>query len=128
MLWQLKRLSNGEELTKPGELPEDWGPIFGLSNIKDRLNDLSWLGPSYSDLGWFEVEGELPEPPAEATKADLMWEKAKAILKDTDYLMLVDAPINAEQRASWQEYRKKLRNIREQTGFPDNIVWPDEPR
>lgn len=79
-------------------------------------------------MGWVEVEGELPPMPEEATPSELMWEKAKAELRDTDWLMLLDAPITVEKRTEWKEYRKKLRAIREQEGFPDNVVWPSEPK
>jgi len=27
----------------------------------------------------------------------------------------------------WQTYRQALRDITEQTGFPENIEWPQEP-
>ncbi|MAN61357.1 MAG: hypothetical protein CMI60_05345 [Parvibaculum sp.] len=128
MLWQLKRLSDGKPLNEPGDLPEDWGPIFGLHGVIDKLGDLSWLGPSYSDMGWVEVEGELPPMPEEATPSELLWEEAKAELRNTDWLMLLDAPITVEKRTEWKEYRKKLRAIREQKGFPDNVVWPSEPK
>ena len=128
MLWQLTRLSDGKPLSEPGELPEDWGPIFGLHGIKDRLGDLSWLGLKYSDMGWLEVEGELPPMPEEATPSELMWEKAKAQLRETDWLMLLDAPITVEKRAEWKKYRQQLRAIRDQKGFPDNVIWPSEPK
>lgn len=128
MLWQLKKLSTGEPLSEAGKLPEDWGPIFGLSGFKDRLGDLSWLGPKYVDMGWVQVEGELPPPPKEATPAELLWEKAKAELRNTDWLMLPDAPITLEKKIAWKEYRKNLRNIRDQKGFPDNVIWPSEPK
>jgi hypothetical protein len=128
MLWQLKKLSSGKPLNEPGKLPENWGPIFGLHNIKDKLSDLSWLGESYADMGWFEVEGELPSPPPKSTPSDLAWEKAKAALRATDWLMLPDISMTVEKQLAWREYRKQLRNIRKQKGFPDEIDWPSEPK
>ena len=53
MLWQLKNLSTNEALGAPQELPENWGPIFGLSGVKDKLGDLAWVG--LPDQGWFET-------------------------------------------------------------------------
>jgi len=36
-LWQLKNLSTNEALNEPQRLPENWGPIFGMAGIQDRL-------------------------------------------------------------------------------------------
>ncbi len=124
MMWQLKRLSTGEALSEPGPLPNNWGPIFGMPGIKDRLGDLSWLGDSYADQGWVEVEGDIEQI---ASEADLVWEKAKQMLRDSDWSVLPDVPMYNENRQQWIEYRKQLRDIRLQTGFPKNIIWPSKP-
>lgn len=124
MMWQLKRLSTGEALSEPGPLPNNWGPIFGMSGIKERLGDLSWLGDSYADQGWIEVEGDVKQTSSEA---DLAWEKAKQMLRDSDWSVLPDVPMYNENRQQWIEYRKQLRDIRLQSGFPKNIVWPSKP-
>ena len=55
MLWQLRKLSTNEALSKPGPLPNNWGPIFGLHGFQEKLDDLSWLGSAYADQGWFEL-------------------------------------------------------------------------
>lgn len=125
-LWQLKKLSTGEALNEPQPLPENWGPIFGLHGFADRLGDLSWLGEAYNDQGWVQV-GEAPPPPAEATKAQLEWDRAKQMLQESDWSMLPDVPMTAGDKAAWIEYRRGLREIRLQAGFPDNIVWPTRP-
>lgn len=125
-LWQLKKLSTGEPQSEPQRLPENWGPIFGLHGFEDRLGDLSWLGEDYADLGWFVV-GEEAEP-AVATAADLEWERAKQLLRDSDWSVLPDVPMTAGERDSWIEYRRALREIRLQAGFPTEIVWPAAPQ
>lgn len=123
-LWQLKRLSDGESLSEPQALPENWGPVFGLANCEDRLHDLSWIGPEHVDTGWFVV-GDAPIVP-EATPADLLWQEAKDRLRDCDWTMLPDVPMTREKRAEWEEYRKFLREIRMRPDFP-NITIPPEP-
>jgi hypothetical protein len=42
-MWQLKRLSTGEALNEPQDLPDNWKNISSLKGSIDRLNDL--LGP-----------------------------------------------------------------------------------
>ena len=125
-LWQLKKLSTNEALNAPQKLPENWGPIFGLAGIQDQLGDLSWLGEAYADQGWVVV-GDAPAAPAPSTEAELAWEKAKQMLRESDWSMLSDVPMTAGNKALWIEYRRALREVRLQSGFPSNIQWPAKP-
>ena len=126
MLWQLIRLSTNQPLNEPQRLPENWGPIFGLENFKDRIGDLSWLGNEYVDLGWV-IAGELPPEPVPASKAEIEWDRALGLLAASDWAMLPDVPMTAGNKALWVEYRRALREIKLQSEFPDNITWPVRP-
>lgn len=123
-MWQLKKLSTGEALNEPQKLPENWGSIFGMGGIKDRLGNLSWLGDAYVDQGWFEVGEETPATltadEANATIAQRLKDTAWAVAED-------DLTITRGQRADWMAFRQALRNIPLQPGFPVNIVWPSQP-
>ena len=125
-MWQLKNLKTGAALNEPQKLPENWGPIFGMSGVTDRIGDLSWLGQAYADLGWVVV-GEAPADPAQATTADLAWDRAKKMLAESDWSMLPDVPMTVGEKSGWIAYRKALREIRLQAGFPNNIQWPAKP-
>lgn len=123
-MWQLKKLSTGEALNEPQKLPENWGSIFGMEGVKDRLGDLSWLGDAYNDQGWFAV-GE--ETPAGLT-AEEVRTTIEQILKNTAWAVAEDdRAITKGQRADWMAFRQALRDIPLQSGFPTNIVWPTEP-
>jgi hypothetical protein len=78
-------------------------------------------------MGWFEVEEYEPEEPAQATPEELAWERAKKLLNESDWTMLLDAPLKAQERKMYEEYRKDLRNIKDQRDFPHNIKWPVKP-
>lgn len=99
-----------------------------MSGIADQLGDLSWLGDAYTDLGWVIV-GEAPPTvvPAQATTAELAWDRAKQMLRDSDWAVLPDVPMANAQKSAWLAYRKALREVRLQAGFPDNIQWPKAP-
>jgi len=125
-LWQLKKLSSGETLNEPQRLPENWGPIFGLAGFIDKIGDLSWLGDAYNDTGWVIV-GDAPALPTASTKAELEWERAKQLLRESDWSVLPDVPLLDFQRTAWIEYRRALRDIRLQSGFPNDIQWPNSP-
>jgi hypothetical protein len=124
MLWQLKKLSTGETLNAPQSLPENWGPIFGMGGIKDRLGDLSWLGDAYADQGWFEVGEETTVP----MTADEVNATIEQWLRNTAWAVASDdLTITRGQRADWMAFRQALRDIPLQAGFPTDIVWPTEP-
>ena len=125
-LWQLKKLSSGEALNEPQKLPENWGPIFGLSGFIDKIGDLSWLGDAYNDTGWVIV-GDAPPDPVTSTKAELEWGRAKQLLRESDWAVLPDVPMTSGTRALWIEYRRGVREIRLQAGFPNDIQWPKAP-
>jgi hypothetical protein len=46
------------------------------------------------------------------------------MLKDSDWTQVADAPVDT---AVWATYRKELRDISAQVGFPWTIVWPVKP-
>ena len=126
-MWQLKKLSTNEALNEAGPLPSNWGPIFGMEGMRDRIGDLSWLGEAYKDTGWVEVEGVVAVM-AEATPEWIAWNEAKTMLANSDWSMLSDIPMTVSEKQSWIEYRRELRNLRDQSGFPHDILWPNEPK
>lgn len=49
------------------------------------------------------------------------------LLEVCDWTTLPDAPITAEERQEWLEYRQKLRDLPETTTDPKNPDWPEPP-
>ena len=113
-------------LTEPQTLPENWGPVFGLANLEDKLSDLSWIGPEHADTGWFHV-GDEPPPPEPASREDLIRQEAWDRLRECDYRVLPDEPITAGKRAEWIEYRRELRRVHASTSFSGNFEMPTPP-
>ena len=62
----------------------------------------------------------------EILSLDVRLERNK-ILSDTDHLIQSDYPISDEKKQEIKVYRQALRDIPQQDGFPENIVWPDKP-
>ena len=62
----------------------------------------------------------------EVLSLDVRLERNK-ILSDTDHLIQSDYPISDEKKQEIKVYRQALRDIPQQDGFPENIVWPDKP-
>lgn len=52
-------------------------------------------------------------------------EERNYLLKSSDWTQLDDVP--EKIKSEWGKYRQKLRDITSQTGFPENVLWPEEP-
>jgi hypothetical protein len=115
-----------EPLTEPQTLPENWGPVFGLANLEDKLGDLAWIGPEHEGTGWFHV-GEKPPPPEPASREDLIRQEVWDRLRESDWRMLPDEPISAGSRAAWVEYRRELRRVHQTKNFPLGFEIPSAP-
>lgn len=70
---------------------------------------------------------EIPAPTTEEVAAQVRSQR-DAMIAETDYLMMSDYPISAEDKALVETYRQALRDIPEQEGFPSNIQWPVAPQ
>lgn len=46
------------------------------------------------------------------------------ILIASDWTQIDDAPVD---KAAWATYRQELRDIPEQLGFPEDVIWPTPP-
>ena len=46
------------------------------------------------------------------------------LLAASDWTQVADAPVD---QVAWADYRKALRDITSQDGFPENVVWPAQP-
>lgn len=46
------------------------------------------------------------------------------MLAASDWTQIPDAPVDA---AAWAEYRQALRDVPEQEGFPETVIWPEAP-
>ncbi len=51
--------------------------------------------------------------------------KREELLLQSDWTQLGDVPL--ANKANWQVYRQALRDITEQAGYPNTIVWPTSP-
>jgi len=47
-----------------------------------------------------------------------------AKLSATDWTQVADTTAD---KTAWATYRQALRNVPTQSGFPNNVVWPDAP-
>lgn len=58
-----------------------------------------------------------------ADKAKDARDRRNALLSASDWTQLPNAPLSAEEKARWEQYRQHLRDIPKQSGFPTVIDW-----
>jgi hypothetical protein len=49
------------------------------------------------------------------------------LLSTSDWTQIPNNPLTVEKQSEWAVYRKNLRDITTQSGFPLNVVWPVAP-
>lgn len=69
--------------------------------------------------------GGIPRELTELEKAEFVRAKRDAMLRDSDFAVLPDSPVPETKKEAWRIYRQALRDVPEQEGFPDNVVWPE---
>jgi hypothetical protein len=120
--WQLKRLSTGEALNEPQDLPDNWKNISSLKGSIDRLNDLAWAG--HPDMGWFEVD--VPDPVVDIQK--VVDDQIAHFLMETAPMVAMDnISMTKAKRQEWMDYRKKLQEIPLNPDYPNEVFWPTRP-
>ena len=92
-------------------------------------------GDSYEGLTWLS-EGDAPtqqelDDAWPYVRDDLAWGRVRAErdrrLSDCDWTQVADAPLTAEVKQAWADYRQALRDIPQEQDDPDSIVWPETP-
>lgn len=89
------------------------------ANYRDDLEqDLKGNKEKYKQ--WLEVAKETEYNEL----ASAIRKQRNNILNETDKYLIDDYPISEEQKEKYKNYRKALRDITEQLGFPYEVSWP----
>lgn len=114
---------NAELLTADGYLPvvvieeaTTEKPIIKYREVNGQIEQYAEAAPVPA----------VPEPTAEQQEMQIRSQR-NSLLSLSDWTQLADAPLTAEQKQEWAEYRQALRDVPEQAGFPENVVWPSTP-
>ena len=54
-------------------------------------------------------------------------DRRNQLLNESDWAVVPDSALSDEDKALWIAYRKALRDVPSQDGFPDSINWPNKP-
>lgn len=73
----------------------------------------------------YPILAPYPEPTVDEL-SKIMRDHRNNLLKNSDWTQMPDIPHTTKDL--WQPYRQALRDVPQQLGFPDNIVWPTQPQ
>jgi len=72
------------------------------------------------------VEAEVARLIAEQPKKEVRNQRDR-LLTESDWVTIRATDTGNPVPTEWVDYRQALRDITEQTGFPEEIEWPQEP-
>lgn len=124
------------------------GQIIECGQVQDEVIDLIKppmgatliRGVSISDPSMHVWDGQQAQPlpprpsflhefdyPSKTWKmsAGAVRTKRDKLLAECDWTQLPDVPL--ETKDAWAAYRQALRDLTDQGGFPDGVIWPVEP-
>jgi hypothetical protein len=77
-----------------------------------------------SNEDYFHALVNKSEEEKQISKENEIRARRDTALKDCDYTMLPDAGVTEKQLEKFLQYRQALRDVPQQPGFPDNVIWP----
>jgi hypothetical protein len=130
----------------PGRVPDEHdillrddgatpGPYIFTPDTYEPLFEYANDGPVYRyKISDGAVAAKTPEEiadEAEAVRLAALPNKVRSqrnMLLDAADKMLFDwRPMAEEKRQEWREYMQELRDLTDQPGFPESVVWPEKP-
>lgn len=94
--------------------------IFGYDQDQQDL-----IAEAEADADMVDITGSWP-PAVDPSSIKSAKARAQrdALLAQSDWTQVADAPVD---QAAWSAYRQALRDVPQQSGFPDNVIWPTKP-
>jgi len=100
-----------------------------FENLGSGVEIVSWntakLGaePTFAQLDSLVTDAEIES----CQKWKIIRNERDKLLKESDYLILADAPVDETQKQEWTTYRQVLRDIPQDYDSPDDVTYPDKP-
>lgn len=98
---------------------------------EDRMVFGEWDEETKKHFGVTEVN--IPEPevppyvPTDEELAERIRRDRNEKLEETDFFVMPDYPSDPKDLEEVKTYRKALRDITKQSGFPKEVTWPEPP-
>lgn len=100
------------------------GEVYAF--LKDGSQD-AYIQPGLIPITKEAADALRFPPPTPEQQAQTIRAERDARLKETDLIIIRCAEAGEPVPAEWKAYRQALRDMPEQAGFPDTVVWPEKP-
>lgn len=97
------------------------------AEFDDLYAEVDAYAKKHPDMVTNEEPLALSEEERLDTLASSVRTQRDSLLAQTDYLLMPDYPITEENLVEIKAYRQALRDVPEQEGFPENVIWPVVP-
>jgi len=105
-----------------------WRPIKGLTKPTDSAS-YEYIAPYTYDAESDVVYGTWQKTNIREENQEIRINQIRNqrddLLAESDYAVLPDAPVLDVNE--WKVYRQALRDVPQQSGFPQEVVWPTKP-
>ena len=106
-----------DEIVNVVKAPADWIDPEGREIIAAPHGSGNEIGAQR------QPDGSFAKPVVPLTKEEVRSQRDR-LLKASDWTQVPDAPVDQQ---AWATYRQALRDIPQQEGFPESVVWPEKP-
>jgi len=100
------------------------GAEWVLEQNTTEIEKFDFTLDDFSDAPVPEMPTYNPDERALEQEAAEVRTQRDALLKDSDWTQVSDAPVDHQ---AWADYRQALRDVPQQAGFPTEITWPQKP-
>jgi len=100
------------------------GTEWTLEQNTSEIERFGFTLADFPDAPVPEMPAYNPDERALEQEAEEVRTQRNALLKDSDWTQVSDAPVD---QSAWADYRQALRDLPEQEGFPQEVVWPQIP-
>ena len=99
------------------------GLVVNVALANEPLAD-NWILAGEAGIGWSYDGSNFITPPEPVPTEEEVRAERNRLLTASDWTQVADAPVD---QAAWAAYRQALRDIPQQEGFPEAVVWPVQP-
>jgi hypothetical protein len=111
--------------------------VYQLTQLSGviRISDNAFIPDAPNNTDWqayqqWVAEGNVPDPVPSSVLAVEVRAQRDGLLIASDNHALADrwAAMTTQQQQAWTQYRQDLRDVPQQQGFPQTVVWPTLPQ
>ncbi len=94
--------------------------VKGDSKTDDFFTEMEASG----NVSEYVAPPVLPTPQSAPSTEQEIRKQRNQLLAVSDWTQVADAPVD---QAAWKAYRQALRDVPQQEGFPEDVIWPTPP-